>query len=403
MVLVNENYAKLANNYLFAEVAKRIAAKKAEGRTDIISLGIGDVTLPLANAVTVAMHKAVDDMAQAETFQGYGPYEGFDFLREAICKNEYAARSVTISPDEIFVSDGAKSDMTQILSLFATGRNRIGITDPVYPVYYDSNVLAGNGAEIVVLPCDAENNFLPQLPSEDSLPLDIIYLCFPNNPTGVMIDKEQLTQWVDYAQKHKAIILYDAAYEAFISDDSLPHSIYEIEGAKEVALEFRSYSKKAGFTGTRLGYCVIPKTLNAYATEHTPVALNPLWMRNQATSYNGAPYVIQRGAEAIYTAEGKAETKAQVAYYLENANKMRAALKSLGYDVYGGQHAPYVWFNTGMDSWEFFDLLLDRCGVAGTPGVGFGECGNGFFRLTGFNSHENTDEAIDRIRTKLHS
>ena len=405
MFRINDNFCKLAESYLFSEVARRINAYKAANPdADVIRMGIGDVTRPLCEAVIDAMHDAVNEMASSETFKGYGPEQGYPFLREAIAENDYRARGVDIAPDEIFVSDGAKSDTGNIGDILAKG-NRVAVTDPVYPVYVDTNVMGGRsgnlGADgcwdnIIYLPVTAENGFVPALPAE--VP-DVIYLCYPNNPTGTMLTREQLKVWVDYARKHGSLILYDSAYETFIRED-VPHSIYEIEGAREVAIEFRSFSKTAGFTGVRCAYTVVPKTLFGYDSDDNQVSMNHLWLRRQCTKFNGASYIAQRAAAAIYTEEGKKQTRATVDYYLRNAEILRNGLKEAGFDVYGGENAPYVWIKTpeGVDSWGFFDLLLDRCHVAGTPGAGFGPSGEGYLRLTAFNTYENTVEAVARIR-----
>ncbi len=408
MTFVNENHLKLPGNYLFAEIGKRVAAFKEQNPTaDIIRLGIGDVTRPLPMACIDAMHKAVDDMSRVETFKGYPEYEGYDFLINKIIECDYKRRGISIGIDEVFVSDGAKSDTANIQEIF--GLNiRIAVTDPVYPVYVDSNVMAGRTGEyqdgkwsnVTYLPCTAENNFIPELPKEK---VDLIYLCLPNNPTGTTLTKEQLKVWVDYAAKNKSIILFDSAYEAFITQEEVPHSIYEIEGAKEVAIEFRSYSKTAGFTGTRCAYVVIPKELKAYTSEGQEVGLNRLWYRRQATKFNGVSYIVQRGAEAIYSEEGQKQVKETISYYLNNAAIIKNGLESIGIRVYGGVNAPYIWMRTpnGMDSWEFFDKLLSEANIVGTPGVGFGPSGQGYFRLTAFGNLENTLAAVERFKTRL--
>lgn len=402
MYKVNGNYLKLQGSYLFSNIAKKVAAyKEANPCNEVISLGIGDVTQPLAPAVIEALHKAVDEMAVAETFHGYAPDLGYEFLRSAIRNNDYKARGVDIATDEIFVSDGAKSDSGNIGDIFSQD-NKIAVCDPVYPVYVDTNVMAGRTGEyikeqerwsnVIYMPCTAENNFAPELPKETP---DIIYLCFPNNPTGSTITKEQLQDWVDYANKVGAVIIYDAAYEAYISEENVPHSIYECDGAKTCAIELKSFSKNAGFTGTRLGYTVIPKEL-----ESDGVKLNALWARRHGTKFNGAPYIIQRAGEAVYSPEGQQQTKNQVAYYMNNAKIIMDGLKSAGFTVSGGVNAPYVWLQTpdGMSSWQFFDYLLERTNIVGTPGSGFGPSGEGYFRLTAFGTYENTLKAIERIK-----
>lgn len=408
MAFVNENHLKLPGNYLFAEIGKRVGAFKEQNPTaDIIRLGIGDVTRPLPMACINAMHTAVDDMSSVETFKGYPEYEGYDFLINKIIEFDYKRRGINIGIDEVFVSDGAKSDTANIQEIFGLN-SRIAVTDPVYPVYVDSNVMAGRTGEyqdgkwsnVSYLPCTAENNFIPELPKEK---VDLIYLCLPNNPTGTTLTKEQLKVWVDYAAKNKSIILFDSAYEAFITQDEVPHSIYEIEGAKEVAIEFRSYSKTAGFTGTRCAYVVIPKELKAYTSEGKEVGLNRLWYRRQATKFNGVSYIVQRGAEAIYSEEGQKQVKETIGYYLNNAAIIKSGLESIGIKVYGGVNAPYIWMRTpnGMDSWEFFDKLLSEANIVGTPGVGFGPSGQGYFRLTAFGNLENTLAAVERFKTRL--
>ena len=406
MFKINDNFCKLAESYLFSEVARRINAyMAAHPGAPLIRMGIGDVTIPLCDAAVKAMHQAVDDEADPATFHGYGPEQGYPFLREAIAENDYRARGIDIDPSEIFVSDGAKSDTGNIGDILAKA-NRVAVTDPVYPVYVDTNVMGGRAGElgadgcwsnIVYLPVTAANNFVPVLPSETA---DVIYLCYPNNPTGTTLTHEQLKVWVDYARTHGSLILFDSAYEAFIRDENVPHSIYEIEGAKEVAIEFRSFSKTAGFTGVRCAYTVVPKALKGHDSEGREVDMNHLWNRRQCTKFNGASYVSQRGAAAIYTPEGKAQTRATIDYYLRNAELLRKGLLEAGLEVFGGVNAPYVWIKTpaGMDSWKFFDMLLDKCHVAGTPGSGFGPSGEGYIRLTAFNTYENTAEAVERIR-----
>lgn len=386
----NENFLKLESSYLFSTVAKKQKEyQQANPDKEVIRLSIGDVTKPLAPAVIEAMHKAVDEMANEETFRGYPPEHGYDFLVDAIHKHDYADRGLDIEKDEIFVSDGAKSDCGNIGDIFGDG-NKIAICDPVYPVYYDSNVMSGR-TDIIYMPCTAENGFMPQLPEE--VP-DIIYLCFPNNPIGVAASAEQLKVWVDYANEHGSLILYDSAYEAFVTDGSVK-SIYEVEGAKTCAIEFRSFSKTAGFTGVRCGYTVVPKAL-----EFGGISLNSLWGRRQATKFNGVSYVTQRAAEAVYSEEGQKQTKETIAYYQRNAKTIFDGLTEAGFTCYGAVNSPYVWLRVpeGMTSWEFFDDLLDKCQVVGTPGSGFGKCGQGYLRLTGFGNYEKTLEAVDRIK-----
>ncbi len=402
MFKINENYLKLPGSYLFSTIGKKVAAfTEANPDKNIIRLGIGDVTQPLAPAIITALHDAVDEMADAKTFHGYAPDLGYEFLRNAIVKNDYADRGCSIAADEIFVSDGAKCDSGNIQEIFSVD-NKIAVCDPVYPVYVDTNVMAGRtgtfdaGSEtwsdVIYMPCTAENNFAPELPKKRP---DIIYLCFPNNPTGSTITKDQLQVWVDYANKEGAVIIYDAAYEAYISEENVPHSIYECEGARTCAIELRSFSKNAGFTGTRLGFTVIPKELKA-----GDVSLHSLWARRHGTKYNGAPYIIQKAGEAVYSPKGKEQLKQQVAYYMNNAKVIFDGLKDAGYTVSGGVNAPYIWLQTpkGMTSWEFFDYLLEKANVVGTPGSGFGPSGEGYFRLTAFGSFENTVAAIDRIK-----
>lgn len=406
MFHINDNFTLLAESYLFSEVARRINAyKEAHPEVDIIRMGIGDVTRPLCKAAIEAMHKAVDDQADSSTFHGYGPEQGYAFLREAIVEHDYRARGIDMDADEIFVSDGAKSDTGNIGDILARG-NRVAVTDPVYPVYVDTNVMGGRAgvldtdgcwSNIIYLPVTAENGFVPALPSE--VP-DMIYLCYPNNPTGTTLTREQLKVWVDYARAHHSLILFDSAYETFIRQDDVPHSIYEIEGAKEVAIEFRSFSKTAGFTGVRCGYTVVPKALKGADSKGEMVSLNHLWNRRQCTKFNGASYISQCAAAAIYTPEGKQQTRETVDYYLRNAEALRQGLLDAGLEVFGGTNAPYVWIKTPDEttSWEFFDILLDRCHVAGTPGSGFGPSGEGYIRLTAFNTYENTVEAVKRIQ-----
>ena len=402
MYKINENYLKLPGSYLFSNIGKKVTAYKAANPDkDVISLGIGDVTQPLAPAVIEALHSAVDEMADAATFHGYAPDLGYEFLRSAIRDNDYRERGVDIALDEIFISDGAKSDSGNIGDIFAVD-NKIAVCDPVYPVYVDTNAMAGRTGDyiadeerwsnVIYMPCTKETNFAPELPKETP---DIIYLCFPNNPTGSTITKDQLQEWVDYANKVGAVIIYDAAYEAYISEENVPHTIYECDGAKTCAIELRSFSKNAGFTGTRLGFTVIPKELKSNG-----VMLNSLWARRHGTKFNGAPYIIQRAGEAVYSEAGKAQTKQQVAYYMNNAKTIIEGLKSAGYTVSGGVNAPYMWLETpdGMSSWDFFDYLLTKANIVGTPGSGFGPSGEGYFRLTAFGTYENTLKAIDRIK-----
>lgn len=402
MFKINENYLKLPGSYLFSTIAKKVSAfQEANPDREIIRLGIGDVTQPLAPAIIDSLHQAVDEMADARTFHGYAPDLGYEFLRNAIVKNDYISRGCDIAADEIFVSDGAKCDSGNIQEIFSQD-NKIAVCDPVYPVYVDTNVMAGRtgtydpGSEtwsdVIYMPCTAENNFAPELPKETP---DLIYLCFPNNPTGSTITKDQLQVWVDYANKSGAVIIYDAAYEAYISESDIPHSIYECEGARSCAIELRSFSKNAGFTGVRLGFTVVPKELKA-----GDVSLHSLWARRHGTKYNGAPYIIQRAGEAVYSDAGKIQLKEQVAYYMKNAETISRGLTEAGYEITGGVNAPYIWLKTPdqMTSWEFFDHLLERASVVGTPGSGFGPSGEGYFRLTAFGSYENTAEAMERIK-----
>lgn len=406
MVLINENYTKLPGSYLFSEIARKVNEFKiANPKADVIRLGIGDVTKPLPQASIEAMHKAVDEMASDETFRGYGPEQGYDFLVNTIVENDYKAHGLDIQTDEVFVSDGSKSDTGNIGDILGTD-NIVAITDPVYPVYIDTNVMAGRAGDlgadgkwnkIVYLPCTAENNFVPELPTTK---VDIIYLCYPNNPSGTTLTKSELKVWVDYALKNKALILFDSAYEAYITEDDVPHSIYEIEGAKKVAIEFRSFSKTAGFTGTRCAYTVVPKDLMAYTSKGEEVSLNKLWNRRHTTKFNGVPYIIQRAAEACYSPEGKKQVKDTIEYYLNNAKIIREGLTEQGLKVYGGVNSPYIWVKTpnGVSSWEFFDYLLNELNVVGTPGVGFGPSGEGYLRLTAFGTLENTKEAVLRLK-----
>ena len=401
MFKINENYLKLPGSYLFSTIGRKVREYKAANPDkDVISLGIGDVTKPLAPSVIKALHEAVDEMGNPDTFKGYAPDLGYEFLRNAIRDNDYKARGVDIDIDEIFISDGAKSDSGNIGDIFSKD-NKIAVCDPVYPVYVDTNAMAGRTGDynletekwsnVIYMPCTKETGFAPEIPLENP---DIIYLCFPNNPTGATITKDALQEWVDYALKIGACIIYDAAYEAYISEEDVPHSIYECEGAKACAIEIRSFSKNAGFTGTRLGFTVIPKEL-----KKGNVMLRDLWARRHGTKFNGAPYIIQRAGEAVYSEEGKRETREQVAYYMENARIIRESLKEAGYTVYGGVNAPYIWLDTnGASSWEFFDTLLEKANVVGTPGSGFGPSGEGYFRLTAFGTRENTIEALERIK-----
>lgn len=411
MALVNEHYLKLSNNYLFVDIAKKVNAYKvSHPKAHVISLGIGDVTRPLVPAVIEAMHKAVDEMAEKASFRGYGPERGYDFLREAIIKNDFLPRGIHLDPNEIFINDGAKSDTGNIGDIVRWD-NSIGMTDPVYPVYIDSNVMCGragifeNGSwsNVNYLPCTAENNFIPEIPDHR---VDMIYLCYPNNPTGTVLPKEELRKWVNYALKNDTLILYDAAYEAFIQDENIPHSIYEIKGARKCAIEFHSYSKTAGFTGVRCGYTVIPKDLTAVTLDGKDrIELNHLWDRRQSTKFNGTSYISQRAAEAIYTPEGKAQTKAVIDYYMENAKLMYDALTRMGFKVFGGKNAPYLWVKTpnGETSWKFFEQLLYGASIVCTPGVGFGPSGEGYVRFTAFGEREDCQEAMRRIAEWLHS
>lgn len=408
MALVNENFLKLAPSYLFSDIAKKVAAyKEANPDKKIIRLGIGDVTQPLAPAVIEAMHKAVEEMASAETFRGYGPEQGYDFLQKAIIENDFKPRGIELGTDEVFVNDGAKSDTGNIGDILDKG-NIIGVTDPIYPVYIDSNVMAGRAGEnidglwsnIVYMPCNGENDFTPAFPTKK---VDVVYLCYPNNPTGTVITREQLKKWVDYAIENDVLIMYDAAYEAYIQDETIPHSIYEIPGAKKVAIEFHSYSKTAGFTGARCGYTVVPKEVTAKKADGERVSLNKIWLRRQCTKFNGTSYITQRGAEAIYSEEGKKQIKATIAYYMENARIMKEAFAEMGVKTYGGENAPYIWVKApkGMTSWEFFDALLKEANVVGTPGVGFGPAGEGYFRFTAFGQKEDCIEAMQRVKDWL--
>jgi len=407
MILVNEHYAKLQASYLFSDIAKRVKAYQAAHPDQrVIRLGIGDVTEPLPPACIAAMHHAVDEMASSATFRGYGPEQGYDFLRAAIAANDYQARGAQIEADEVFVSDGAKCDTANIQELFSS-KTRIAVPDPVYPVYVDTNVMAGRTGKarngryggLVYLPCTAENGYVPDLPEK---PVDLIYLCFPNNPTGATATREQLTRWVEYARANQALILFDAAYEAFIRDPAIPHSIYEIEGARDVAIEFRSFSKTAGFTGTRCAFTVVPKSCMAYNRAGECVPLHPLWNRRHTTKFNGVSYPVQRAAEAVYSPEGKQQVQALADFYLGNAKIIRETIADLGYQLTGGVNGPYVWIRTTQkDSWKFFDKLLEKAQVVITPGSGFGRCGQGYVRISAFNSRANVEEAMARIRKVL--
>ena len=400
LLKINDNFAKLPANYLFVDIAKRVERFSSQNpEAEIIRLGIGDVTRPLPKAIVEAMKKAADEMGNAATFRGYGPEAGYSFLREAISQNDYQSRGINIGADEIFVSDGAKCDTGNIGEIFGRD-NTVAVCDPVYPVYVDTNVMAGRAgnyspgsgwSKIIYMPCGKENGFLPELPKQLA---DMIYLCFPNNPTGMGIGRNELKKWVDYALEHRSVILYDAAYEAFITDPDMPHSIFEIEGAKKCAIEFRSFSKTAGFTGVRCAFTVIPKELTFGG-----VSLNKIWDRRQSTKMNGVSYVVQRGAEAVYSEEGRRGVRENIAYYQHNAKIITDGLTKAGFEVYGGVHSPYVWLKTpdGLSSWDFFDLLLQKTGVVGTPGSGFGQNGEGYFRLTSFNTTENTEKAVRKI------
>ena len=402
MYSINDNYLNLQGSYLFSTIAKKVNAyKDSNPDSKIIRLGIGDVTQPIAPAIIEALHKAVDEMGTLDGFHGYGPEQGYDFLKNAIVREDYKARGCDIAPDEIFVSDGAKCDVGNIQEIFGLN-NLVAVCDPVYPVYVDTNVMAGRSGKynevkggfenIIYMPCNEANGFAPSIPEKTP---DLIYLCFPNNPTGMTITKPALQEWVDYANKNGSIILYDAAYEAYITEDGIPHSIYECQGARTCAIEMHSFSKNAGFTGLRLGYTVVPKDIKCNG-----VSLNSLWNRRHTTKYNGAPYIVQRAGEAVYSPEGKAQLKEQVAYYMENARIIREGLTASGYTAYGGVNAPYIWLKVpdGLSSWDFFDKLLNEVQVVGTPGSGFGASGEGFFRLTAFGTKENTLEALERIK-----
>ena len=405
MALVNIHFLNLQDNYLFADIAKKVNAfKVTHPQSDVISLGIGDVSQPLCPAVVKAMHKAVDELATSDGFHGYGPEQGYPFLREAILKNDYLARGIHLDIDEIFINDGAKSDTGNFQEILHWD-NFIGVTDPIYPVYIDSNVMIGRcgtfsdgkWSNVVYMPCTAENDFVPEIPKGRHV--DVIYLCYPNNPTGTVVSRQELRKWVNYALKNDALILYDAAYEAYIQDPAIPHSIYEIRGARRCAIEFRSYSKTAGFTGVRCGYTIVPHEVTLATFEGERIPVHQLWNRRQCTKFNGASYISQRAAEAIYTPEGKQQVQATISYYMQNAHKMLTVLKSLGYECYGGENAPYIWMRTpgGTSSWTFFEELLYGANVVCTPGVGFGPSGEGYVRFTAFGSHETTDEALRRI------
>ena len=409
MARINDHYLRLKSSYLFTEIARRVKTfQAAHPNARVIRLGIGDVTRPLAPAIIGGLHQAVEEMARLETFRGYGPEPGYDFLSELIAKHDYGARGVTLAIDEIFISDGAKSDTGNFQEIFSADAV-VALTDPVYPVYLDSNVMAGRAGSaddrgrydrIVYLPCIAENGFQPPFPDR---PVDLVYLCFPNNPTGAVLDRTALKHWVDWARRTGAVLLYDAAYEAYIQDPDIPHSIYEIEGAREVAVEFRSFSKTAGFTGTRCAFTVVPKEAHGRSSSGEPVSLNALWLRRQSTKFNGVPYVIQRGAAAVYTPEGQKQVRATIDYYMDNARIIREGLESARLTVYGGRNAPYIWVKTppGLDSWGFFDKLLNEAHVVGTPGAGFGPSGEGYFRLTAFGAKDQTEEAVARIKSNL--
>ncbi|MDQ0204874.1 LL-diaminopimelate aminotransferase [Pectinatus haikarae] len=410
MTLVNENYLKLQGSYLFAEIARRVSAfKKENPSADVISLGIGDVTQPLAPVVIEALHKAVEEMADAKTFRGYGPEQGYAFLREAIVNTIYAPRKAQIESDEIFVSDGAKSDCGNIQEIFGND-NIIAITDPVYPVYLDTNVMAGRTGlyneaagifdNVVYMPCTAENNFIPDFPKKH---VDIIYICCPNNPTGTTLSRKQLSAWVKYAKENDSVILYDAAYSYYITQEDVPRTIYEIDGARDVAVEFRSFSKTAGFTGMRCGYTVIPKTVFGHTKSGMKQALNPMWNRRHTTKFNGTAYIVQRAAEAVLSNEGQKQIMQTIDYYMNNAKTICRGLDAVGIKYFGGINAPYIWLKApnSMKSWEFFDKLLNEANIVGTPGAGFGPSGEGYFRLTAFGDRESTIKAVERIKTKL--
>lgn len=410
MVKINENFLKMEDSYLFSTVGNKVSKYQQDNPDkNIIKLGIGDVTKPIANKIIEQMKKAVDELGKSNTFRGYGPEQGYEFLRKAIVKYDYERRGIQILPDEVFISDGSKCDCGNIVDLFDIN-NKIAITDPVYPVYLDTNIISGRTGKyntetgrydgVIYIPCTYENDFIPELPQE--IP-DIIYLCFPNNPTGTVISKEELARWVKYAKENNSIILYDAAYEAFITEENIPHTIYEIEGAKEVAIEFKSFSKTAGFTGIRCAYTIVPKELKIKLNNGKEVSLNKLWNRRQCTKFNGVSYITQRAAEAIYTEEGQKEIKENIKYYLENAKIIREGLDEVGIQYCGGINSPYIWIKVpnNMKSWEFFDMLLEKANIVGTPGVGFGPSGEGYFRLTAFGERKNTEEAMKRIKETL--
>ncbi|MEW4487369.1 LL-diaminopimelate aminotransferase [Thalassoglobus sp. JC818] len=409
MTTINDHYLKLKAGYLFPEIGRRVNAfTESHPDAKVIKLGIGDVTEPLPEAIREALHRAVDEMGDRDSFRGYGPEQGYAFLRDAIAKNDYNSRGCDISADEIFVSDGSKCDTGNILDIFGTD-NTVAVQDPVYPVYVDTNVMCGRTGQaddqgryagLTYLPCTAENNFTPEVPERS---VDLIYLCYPNNPTGAVATKETLKKWVDYARSNGSIILFDAAYEAFIQDESLPRSIYEIDGARECAIEFRSFSKNAGFTGTRCAFTVVPKTLTGKKSDGSSHSLHALWNRRHCTKFNGVPYIIQRGAEAAYSDAGQQQIKELVQFYLTNAKILSEGLSSIGISVFGGENAPYIWLKTpdNMKSWEFFDHLLDQAHLVGTPGSGFGASGEGYFRLSAFNSRANVEEAVNRIKTLM--
>lgn len=406
MFKINENYLELQDSYLFSTIAKKIDEYKKENPDkEIIKMGIGDVTRPIVPSIIEAMHKAVNEMQNADTFRGYGPEQGYEFLREKIAEFDYKSRNVEINPDEIFVSDGSKCDVANILDILGN-ENKVAITDPVYPVYLDTNVMIGTAGKydkekgmyenIEYIPIKAENNFIPELPKGKA---QLIYLCLPNNPTGTVLNKEELKKWVDYAKENKVLILFDSAYERYITEEGIPHSIYEIEGAKEVAIEFRSFSKTAGFTGIRCAYTVVPKELKCKISNGEEVSLNKLWNRRMCTKFNGVSYITQRAAESIYTKQGKKEIEENIVYYMENARIIREGLNKAGFVTYGGVNAPYIWLKVpeGLTSWEFFDKLLKEKQIVGTPGVGFGPSGEGYFRLTAFGTRENTIKAMERM------
>ncbi|OVE74437.1 LL-diaminopimelate aminotransferase [bacterium B17] len=406
MIKVNENYSKLQASYLFSNIAKKVSAfTEANPDKDIIKLGIGDVTKPLPAACIEALHAATDEMANESSFMGYGPEQGYDFLRTAIAENDYKSRGANVSPNEIFVSDGAKCDSANIQEIFATDI-KVALPDPVYPVYIDTNVMAGRTADfadgryqgVTYLDCREENHYVPEIPDAD---VDLIYLCYPNNPTGATITKEELKKWVDFAKASKAVILYDAAYEAFVRDDTLPRSIYEVEGAREVAIEFRSFSKTAGFTGTRCAFTVVPEECMGFDSQGNAVPLHPMWNRRHCTKFNGVSYPIQKAAEAVYSLEGKTQVKELTDYYLKNAALVRDKIGELGFHLAGGENSPYIWIKTGEDSWKFFDKLLNEAAVVTTPGSGFGACGEGYIRISAFNDYAKVEEALERIKTVL--